>query len=139
MSSHRFSYCYPAAFCLTLLCAPVASAGTAPPQKSDELQEQAIKLPPRSINDITRMLSDYRQQDDLVTRLQGIADAPAPQGSDKKTLFDFYWQRAMAAGQLGRVQQQLSDFRLAVEHGSAGTPEFARALRNLAGAEFSGG
>lgn len=136
MPSRRSRYRHLAVLCLALSAtqAPLAAA-PAP----DEPLEQGIKVPPRSIKDITRMLSDYRQHDDLVARLTAIADAAPTDEADRKTLFDFYWQRGLAAGQLGRVQQQIADLRSAVDNGTSGTPEYARALRNLASAELSGG
>ena len=104
-----------------------------------EMLESGIKIPPRSINDITRMLADYRQQDELIQKLKSIADAPAPSTQNRNQLFDFYWKRGQAAGELGRVEQQLTDLHLAVDNGQTGAPEYARALRNLAYAEVQGG
>lgn len=101
--------------------------------------EIAVKLPPRSINDITRMLSDYRQHDDLVRQKTAAADAAPPEAGDNRQLFSFYWQRGLAAGELGRVPQQIADLRLAARYGQAGSAEQARLLRDLAIAEFSGG
>ena len=136
MPSRRSRYPHLAALCLAL---SVAQAPLAADPAQDEPLEQSIKVPPRSIKDITRMLSDYRQHDDLVARLTAIADAAPPADADRKTLFDFYWQRGLTAGQLGRVQQQIADLRSATDNGTTGTSEYARALRNLAGAELSGG
>lgn len=99
----------------------------------------AIRVPPRSINDITRMLADYRQNDDLLRRLGATADAAPPATDERRALFEFYWRRGLAAGELGRVQQQIADLRLAVQYGQTGAGDYARALRNLAQAERLGG
>lgn len=139
MHSHGFRFRHLAAACLALSAAQATLATDSAPVASDTLLEQSIKVPPHSINDITRMLSDYRQHDDLVARLTAIADAPVLVEGDRKALFDFYWQRGLAAGQLGRVQQEIGDLVRAIENGSTGTGEYARALRNLARAEMAGG
>lgn len=102
-------------------------------------EEGSFKVPPRSIKDVTRMLSDYRQNDDLLRKLTVQADMAPPATDDKAVLFDFYRERGQAAGELGRVVQQIKDLELAVRYGKAGTAEFARNLRNLAYAEFLGG
>lgn len=109
------------------------------PVAGDEADTLALKLPPRSINDITRMLQDHRQQEDLVARLRSVADAAPPQTEDRRALFSFYWRRGQAAGELARVPQQIADLRKAVELGQSGTADYARALRELAQAERLGG
>lgn len=132
MIGKRFYHC-----CLfaTLLATGTPLAGAV---DDGELDPGLLRPPPRSINDITRMLADYRQQDDLVSRLRAVADAPPPSGESPR-LFDFYWKRGLAAGELGRVQQQIDDLRLAVGYGQGGSAEYARALRNLSQAERLGG
>ena len=106
---------------------------------ADEADALALKLPPRSINDITRMLQDHRQHEDLVGRLRSVADAAPPQTDDRRALFNFYWRRGQAAGELSRVPQQIADLRKAVELGQSGSAEYARSLRDLAQAERLGG
>lgn len=122
---------------LAMLLAGGLNVQAASPSLVDD--ELAIKPPPRSINDVTRMLSDYRQHDDLVRKLTAVADASAPASSERQILFDFYWQRGKAAAELGRIQQQISDLAMATRYGQTGAPEYARALRELALAEALGG
>ena len=122
---------------LPMLLAGSLMAQAAPSPLGDD--ETAIKLPPRSINDITRMLSDYRQHDDLVRKLIEAADRAPPQTEERKALFEFYRDRGLAAGELGRVGQQIADLQAAVKYGQTGAPEYARALRSLSYAELLGG
>lgn len=135
MIGERFYHCCG----LLMLLLGTAAAGGAElrPEAAGDLM--AIRPPPRSINDITRMLGDYRQQDDLVRRLRQVADAPEPSEGDPALRFEFYWRRGLAAGELGRVPQQIADLRRAVEVGSPGSGPYARALRHLAQAERLGG
>lgn len=123
---------------VTLLAVSLTAYAGEPPANA-EIDELAVRPPPRSINDITRMLADYRQHDDLVRQLRSVAEARPPETSDRAILFDFYWKRGQAAAELGRVPQQIADLHLAVEHGQTGSPEYARAMRSLAIAERLGG
>ena len=66
---------------LAMLLASGLNVQAASPSLVDD--ELAIKPPPRSINDVTRMLSDYRQHDDLVRKLTAVADASAPASSER--------------------------------------------------------
>lgn len=134
MVGKRFYHC---CFAATLMAACLAApAAFAAP---DDAYAASVRLPPRSINDITRMLDDYRQHDDLVRRLTAVADGSPPATSERQALFSFYWQRAKAAAELGRIQQQIGDLVAATRYGQTGAPEYARALRELALAESLGG
>lgn len=135
MLGERF---YHRCFAAMLLAAGL-SLQAAEPVVEAGVDETAIRPPPRSINDITRMLADYRQNDDLLRKLRAVAETPVPQSADRKELFDFYWRRGQAAGELGQVQQQIDDLTFAVQYGQSGDPEFSRAMRGLAQAERLGG
>lgn len=135
MIVRRFYHC---CWLLMLLLGP-APARAAEEAAADEVDLTSLRPPPRSINDITRMLGDYRQNEDLVSRLRQLADAPDPPAGETAGRFEFYWRRGAAAGELGRVQQQIADLRAAVAAGTPGTPDYARVLRNLAQAERLGG
>lgn len=137
MTRKRFYHRY--FLVLSLLGISTLSIAANQAESLSELEQTSISLPPRSINDITRMLSDHKQHDDLVNKLITMADALAPDTTERKPLFDFYWKRGLAAGELGRVQQQISDLQIAISNGQSATPEYARALRNLAFAEVQGG
>lgn len=134
MSNKRFYHC-----CLLAMLLAAGANFAAHALPAEDIDAAAVRPPPRSINDITRMLADYRQHDDLVRKQTAIADGVLPQTDDAKTLFNFYWRRGLAAAELGRIQQQIADLRLAVQYGQPATGEYARALRNLAQAERLGG
>lgn len=139
MTMKRFYHrCFIALTLATLAVHPILAATPVTPNERESI-DLGMKLPPRSINDITRMLSDYKQNDDLVKHLISIADANPPDSNERKQLFEFYLRRGQAAAELGRVQQNLADLRLTIVNGQTGSPEYARALRNLAQAEVQGG
>ena len=135
----RFSKFYHSIFLVLLLVCNVAAAVPSLAENDMALDEALPVVPPRSINDITRMLTHYKQHADVVQRLRATADALAPVGTDRKSQFNFFWRRGLAAAELGRIQQQIADLTLAIGFGELGTAEYARALRNLAGAEALGG
>lgn len=118
---------------LLLACAIVSAAPSAP--ANDALPV----VPPRSINDITRMLAHYKPNEEVVEKFRQVADSPPPITEVRQELFDFYWKRGLAAAELGRLPQQIADLRLATENGRPATGEYARSLRNLATAEVQGG
>jgi CHAT domain-containing protein/predicted negative regulator of RcsB-dependent stress response len=126
---HRFC-CYLSALLLLL-------AGTF--GHSAEQTREVTVPPPRTIDDITRMLGHYKPDPALVARLQNTADAEAPATTDRTTLFDFYWQRGLAAEKIGRLNQTIDDLRKATEFGEKGSAKHVRMLRNLASAETVGG
>jgi len=95
--------------------------------------------PPRTIQDVTRLLEQYQPDTQAAAAALRAADQAAPESSDRNELFEFYLERARAAGRIGRIRQQIEDLRLAREQGESGTPRHVRALRELASAETSGG
>ncbi len=95
--------------------------------------------PPRTIQDVTRLLEQYQPDTQAAAAALRAAEQAAPESSDRNGLFEFYLERARAAGRIGRIRQQIEDLRLAREQGEPGTPRHVRALRELASAETSGG
>ncbi len=103
-------------------------------------QDEALPpLPPRTIEDVSRLLDHYKPDPGAATRALQAAEAQPPEGADQASLFDFYWRRGRAAAQVGRVRQQIDDLRRARELAAPGSPAHLRALRELAGAESAGG
>jgi CHAT domain-containing protein len=100
--------------------------------------EQASTPPPRTIDDITRMLDHYKPDPALVARLRAEADAQPPATEDRSALLNFYFMRGLAAGKIGRVSQTIADLRKATEFGEKGTPNHVKMLCDLAIAESSG-
>lgn len=124
-----------------LLIAGLAWAGAARPAAEPKAAapEAAVRPPPRSIDDIARLLDHYKPDPAAAARVVAEADATPPATEDRDALFRFYWMRGLAAGKAGRLDQQIADLRKAVEFGSKGTADHVRALRTLASAETQGG
>lgn len=99
----------------------------------------AVAPPPRTIDDVTRLLEHYKPDPAVAERLRAEADAVPPAAGDRDALFRFHWLRGLAAGKIGRIDQQIADLRRAAEYGERGTADYVRMLRNLASAETQGG
>ena len=83
--------------------------------------------PPRTINDITAILDQQKQDPKVVAEARAKADQQPPVAKDPGRLADFYFQRGMAARDLGRTKQELGDLRLALEwagKGQGSTPYY---------------
>jgi CHAT domain-containing protein len=68
-------------------------------------------LPPRTIDDITKVLEQNRPDPQKIQQLRATADQPVPAGLGGMTLAEFYNKRGLAARDLGRTQQRLLDLR----------------------------
>ena len=80
-----------------------------------EFQGQSFQPPPRTISDIAAILDQQRPDPAKVAAAVAKADAepaPALQGA---ALAAFYYERGLAAAELGRIQQRLADLRKANE------------------------
>ena len=94
--------------------------------------------PPRSIADITAVLDQYRPDPAKAAAAKAAADAQPTPGLEGVQLARFYYQRGLAAGEIGRVTQQLADLHRALELGT-GTTDVSYILASLGGAEFQAG
>lgn len=117
---------------LSLASNPAGAAATTEPP---------AKAPPRTIDDLTRLLEHYKPDAAAAAKAQAAADQTAPETTDNAVLFDFYYARGMAAAQIGRISQQLTDLKKALDlsQGASDNRERVRAMRDLAAAEVSGG
>jgi CHAT domain-containing protein len=122
--------------CLLTAClaSPAASshAQTPPPAATP------MVAPPRSIADITAVLDQYRPDPAKAAAEKAAADAQPAPGLEGGALAHFYYQRGIAAGEVGRVPQQLADLRHALELGT-GTTDVSFILGALGAAEFQAG
>ncbi len=93
--------------------------------------------PPRTVADITAILD--RQKPDPVKRAASTAraDSQPAAGLAPQDLADFYYQRGLAATELGRAQQALEDYRKAYEIGTAASSAPARLSSYLQSIGFS--
>ena len=75
---------------------------------------QTFVPPPRSIADITAVLDSEKPDPAKLARYVAQADAQVPAGASPAALGAFYRDRAVAASQLGRVDQWISDAKEAL-------------------------
>ncbi|MFQ5960261.1 MAG: CHAT domain-containing protein [Candidatus Methylomirabilales bacterium] len=97
--------------------------------------------PPRTINDITAILNQQKLADpEAATKARARADQPPPNTSNPATLADFYYQRGLAAREIGRAKQDIDDLTRALEWaGRGGSRKYHEIAWNLALAELLGG
>jgi CHAT domain-containing protein len=70
---------------------------------------QSFVPPPRSIADITAVLESDKPDPAKLARYAAQADAQPPAGASGATLARFYRERAVAASQVGRAEQWITD------------------------------
>ncbi|HTJ97458.1 MAG TPA: tetratricopeptide repeat protein, partial [Rhodocyclaceae bacterium] len=100
---------------------------------------EPAKAPPRTIDDLTRLLEHYKPDPAAAAKARTAADMPALTSTDTRELFNFYAGRAQAAANLGRVSQQIRDYRKAIEYVTSNSKEEIQAFRDLSTAEVIGG
>jgi CHAT domain-containing protein len=123
-----------------LPCVLIAVYLAPPAAQAAEPTAQAVAsimvAPPRTISDITAVLDQYRPDPAKAATEKAAADAQPTSDLSGVPLARFYYQRGVAAGQIGRLTQQLEDLRHAIEIGG-GTDTLM--LQALAQAEFQSG
>jgi CHAT domain-containing protein len=72
--------------------------------------------PPRTIADITAILDKEKPDPARRAAAQAAAEKQPPAGASPADLANFYYQRGVAAGELGRAEQRLADIKLANEN-----------------------
>jgi CHAT domain-containing protein len=97
------------------------------------------KAPPRTIDDIAKLLDHYKLNPEIAAQAAQTADAEPPEKAERSTLFEFYNKRSQAAATIGRVRQQIEDLQKAVAHGNSGDEETLRALMQLSSAQSTTG
>ena len=97
-----------------------------------------LMAPPRSVADITAVLDQYHPDPAKAAEQKAAADAQPAPGLEGNQLARFYYQRGIAAGEVGRFTQQLADLRRARELGT-GTTDISQILHSLSVAEFTAG
>jgi CHAT domain-containing protein len=120
---------------LLILCVPALA------QQTPAAQSESFTPPPRTIADIRAVLDRERPDAAKVAERRRVADAQPPAGLSGLQLAYFYRERAAAAGEIGRLQQQVSDSRKALELApqSSDPLELLRLREYLANAEASAG
>jgi CHAT domain-containing protein len=72
--------------------------------------------PQRTIADITAILDSEKPDPKRIEELQAKSNAKAPSGGSAEQLGRFYYERASARAQLGRLSEAVADSDRAVEH-----------------------
>src|SRR6266571_8235243 len=107
-------------------------------------QGGAFVPPPRTISDITAILDQQKRDDpDGVARSKALADRKPPETTNAATLAEFYYQRGLAARDVGRTKQEIADLTTAIDWSrkasGQGDAEFQDIMWERAVAEVAGG
>ena len=85
------------------------------PDKGRAAAPVSFVPPPRTIDDITAILDRQKPDPVKLAANRATADAQPPAGAAAAALADFYFKRGLAATELGRIQQRISDFKQAAD------------------------
>ena len=92
---------------------PSAVAMTVEEARKLAASKTAYGPPPRTIDDISKVLEQNRPDPNKIRQLRATADQKTPPGLSGMALADFLNTRGLAARDLGRTQQRLADLRQA--------------------------
>jgi CHAT domain-containing protein len=102
-------------------------------------ERQDFVAPPRSIADITAILDQQKPDPAKVAANRAKADAEPPAGAGSAELARFYFNRGLAATELGRSKQRVADLREAWRLGRESDIDITRILEALFQAEMTSG
>jgi len=133
-----------AAFLLTafmLGATPIALAQPSAPGKEEAaIDLEKIKPPPRDIKDILKVLQQSKPNVEEMDKAKAIVATPVPVTEDKEVLNTFYYKRAKAYQDLGKIQQAIADTLLTVETYPANDPRMRlQDIMQLGAFESAGG
>ena len=112
----KIGYCRPRAGASAIVAIVLACVLRWPLQpEAASAQAPAFVPPPRTIADITAILDQQKPDPTKYGRYIALADQQPPVGASNDALASFYLGRAVAASQIGRVQQWLADAKKALE------------------------
>jgi len=95
---------------------PTAFAQAQSPGKQETaIDLEKIKAPPRDIKDILKVLQQSKPNASGIDKAKAIVATPVPITEDKEVLNAFYYKRAKAYQDLGKMQQAIADTVLTVE------------------------
>jgi CHAT domain-containing protein len=110
--------------------APKLDPGTALPK--------GFIAPPRTISDITAILDSEKPNEKLIAELKADADSTPTGKESREDLAQFYFDRANARAQLGRLAESIADANKAMEVGrGAVSPNMMGRLMQLVGLQYS--
>ena len=100
---------------------PALAQEKTPENSPQEVQEAAA---PRSISDIIRILDHYKPDPAAIDKARATLKLSPPETDDRGTLFQYYFDRGIAASRLSDAPEALASFRKARDNM---TPEIGRA------------
>ncbi|MDH6259563.1 CHAT domain-containing tetratricopeptide repeat protein [Bradyrhizobium sp. BR13661] len=110
--------------------APKLEPGTALPK--------GFIAPPRTISDITAILDSEKPNEKLIAELKADADSMPTGKEGREDLAQFYFDRANARAQLGRLAESIADANKAIEAGRGGiSPRMMGRLMQLVALQYS--
>ncbi|MDA9411320.1 CHAT domain-containing tetratricopeptide repeat protein [Bradyrhizobium sp. CCBAU 45384] len=110
--------------------APKLAPGTALPKD--------FIAPPRTISDITAILDSEKPNEKLIAELKADADSTPTGKESREDLAQFYFDRANARAQLGRLAEAIADANKAIEVGrGAISANMMGRLTQLAALQYS--
>ncbi len=104
-------------------------------QITAKFEGQGVTPPPRTIADITAILDQQKPDPAKAAANRKAADAEPPQDLAGAALAQFYFNRGIAAGEIGRAEQRAKDEREAVRIGREARIDVSRMLQDLSNAE----
>src|SRR5262249_44332091 len=99
---------------LALACQSTMSVVEEARQASAAMTNAPFVPPPRTVSDVIGIL-DRQPITDSSVALRDLADA-SPPSARVDALADFYLERGLAAGRIGRAKQELDDLNKATEY-----------------------
>jgi tetratricopeptide (TPR) repeat protein len=99
-----------------LMGAPTVLAQAAIPSKEEAaIDLEKVKPPPRDIKDVLKVLQQSKPNAIEIDKAKAIVATPVPVTEDKEVLNTFYYKRAKAYQDLGKMQEAIADTLLTVE------------------------
>lgn len=92
--------------------------------KVDSNEIEKIKLPPRDIKDILRVLEQAKPDQDVLEKSKAIIAMAVPQSDDRDELNNFYQRRAKAYQNIGKINLAIDDARRAAVNFQSSNPRF---------------
>ena len=93
---------------LFLVILPISSL-FAQVTKEEVPEVENIKIPPRDIKDILKVLEQTKQDQTQVEKAKAVLALPIPKSEDPEVLNHFYYRRATAEGILGNSKEALAN------------------------------
>ena len=106
-----------------ILATPTAFAqGASSSKQETAIDLEKIKPPPRDIKDVLKVLQQSKPNPEEINKAKAIVATPVPITEDKEVLNTFYYKRAKAYQDLGKINQAIADTQLTIQKYPAKDP-----------------